>query len=180
MTDAPFIRTADHVAFAVTDLGAACHLYGDVMGGQLIAGGDDPRLGVRTVQYLFPPGVKIELLSPLHDECYLKAFIRRHGEGFHHMTYYVDDVAAAVRRLEAGGYEVVDTDVSRPWWHETFVRPLSGFGALIQLAKPDPPTGPSRDGLSVQDIMTGRVIWHQAQPRYRDETDDGRAAGADA
>ena len=170
MTDTtPIVRRADHVALAVGDLAAACHLYGEVMGGELIAGGDDARLGVRTAQYRFPPGVKVELLQPTRDDSFLRTYIDKHGPGFHHLTFFVHDVAEVAARLEAAGYEVVDTDQSRPYWHETFLRPRSGFGALLQLATPDPPGGPFRADITVEDILAGRLVWHRAQPRLAEE-----------
>jgi methylmalonyl-CoA/ethylmalonyl-CoA epimerase len=165
LTRAGLVRRADHIALAVPDLAAACHLYGDVLGGELIAGGDDAEKQVRTAQYRFPPGIKVELLQPLSPGSYLQRYLDRHGPGFHHLTFFVHDVAATAAALVAAGYEVVDTDLSRPWWQETFVRPRSGFGALLQLATPDPPQGPHRAGITVDDILEGRLVWHRAQPR---------------
>lgn len=162
------VRTFDHVALAVRSLRDACRLFAGLLGGRVVAGGDDEDLGLRSVQLVLPPGVKVELLQPLRADCYLQAYLDRHGEGVHHLTCYVDDVAVAVAAAEAAGFETVDTDLSRPHWRETFVRPRSAFGTLIQLAAPDP--GPTLvEGMTLEDILEGRVVWHRGTSAWRHE-----------
>lgn len=161
----------DHVAIAVPDLAAAIDLHHHQLGGVLIAGGDDDRLGIRTVQLRFEPGTKVELLSPVHEESYLAAYLRKHGPGFHHMTCFVDDIPAAVAQLEAAGFETVDTDTEHEHWRETFIRPSSGFGTLIQLAHTsldwDSPVMPP--DATVDDVIAGRVQWNEARPRWKEQ-----------
>jgi len=161
----------DHVAVAVPDIADAIPLYHGLLGGKLIAGGDDERLGLRTVQLRFDPGTKIELLAPLHEDSYLAAYLRKHGPGFHHMTCFVDDVARAVAELERAGYETVDTSAADEFWQETFVRPSSGFGTLIQLARSTlewtTPVMPA--GATIDDVVAGRILWNEARPRWRED-----------
>lgn len=166
---AGIVERVDHVALAVDDLAGAIRLYHDVLGGQLIAGGDDEGLRIRTVQLRFPPGVKIELLSPLDETSYLAGYLAKHGPGFHHLTCFVRSVPEAVDRLTEAGFEVVDTDLgSKPGWRETFVRPSSGFGALVQLAESDLEwSQPLLPDATVDDVLAGRVVWNDARPVFR-------------
>ena len=133
MTQFPFSKL-DHVSLAVRSVSDACRLFIGVLGADFVGGGDNPNLDVRAVQLVLPPGAKIELLEPLSDESYLARYLDKHGEGIHHITIYVDDVAAAVEALEEAGYALVDTATDAPTWKETFLRPASSFGALIQVA----------------------------------------------
>lgn len=158
----------DHVAIAVSDLEGAVRLYQDVLGGTFIAGGDDESLGIRTVQLRFPPGTKVEFLTPIGEDSYLQRYLDKHGSGFHHLTCFVEDVPTAVRSLEDAGYEVVDTDLTKPGWRETFVRPRSGFGALLQLAESDHEwSTPALPGATAADVIAGRLEWKGARPQFK-------------
>ncbi len=162
----------DHVAIAVSDLAGAVHLYQDVLGGTFIAGGDDESLGIRTAQFRFPPGVKVEFLTPLNEDSYLQRYLSKHGSGFHHLTCFVEDVEVAAKSLEDAGYEVVDTDLTKPGWRETFVRPRSGFGALLQLAESDHEWSvPALPGATADDVLAGRVEWKSARPQFKTTPD---------
>lgn len=165
----PLVRRFDHVAVAVWDLAEAIVLYHDLMGGELIAGGDDEALRIRTVQLKFPPGVKVELMQPLGPESYLHGYLEKHGPGFHHMTCFVPDVTRAAEVLADAGFETVGTRTTEPYWQETYVRPSSGFGTLIQLASTDlqweEPVVPT--GATVDDILGGRLVWTEARPQWR-------------
>ena len=164
------VHRFDHVAIAVRDLARAVLLFRDVLGGRFIGGGDDTSLRIRTLQLQLPPGTKIELMQPLDDHGYLARYLDDRGEGFHHATFFVDDVPTAVAAVEAAGFEVVDTSLTRPSWHETFVRPSSGFGTLIQLAASDLRwSEPIRDDLQAEDVIAGRVVWQDDRPWFRHE-----------
>lgn len=152
------VRSFDHVAIAVHDLARAAHLYGDVLGGDLIRGGDDLELGIRTMQFKLPPGVKVELLTPIGDS-YLSRYLDKHGEGFHHATIFVEDLSAAVAELESEGFELIDVDDSMETWQEAFLRPSSGFGALLQLVATVLDWGVPVDGLTVPGILAGEWRW---------------------
>lgn len=161
----------DHVAIAVHDLAAAVPLYVDLLGGRLIAGGDDENLRIRTVQLRFPPGVKIELLQPLDESSYLARYLAKHGPGFHHMTCFVRDVSEAARRLDTAGFETVDTRTGTGYWDETFIRPSAAFGTLVQLS--DSPltwTEPVMpEGATVADVLAGRIAWNDARPQWKED-----------
>ncbi|MGH9245417.1 MAG: VOC family protein [Acidimicrobiales bacterium] len=163
------VERFDHAAIAVRDLRAAVGLFCGVLGAEMIHGGDDERLGMRTVQLQFPGGSKIELLQPLAPDTRLARFLDTRGEGLHHITFFVDDVADAERALNEAGFETVDTDLRDPDWRETYLRPRSGFGTLIQLADTarDGWTEPT-DAYTVGDVIEGRILWDGADTVWRD------------
>ncbi len=127
----------DHLALAVADARAILPLL-ELLGGTYRTGGHHPTAGFRWIQYDLPAGPKIEILSPLDagdDEHFLNRFLRERGEGPHHVTFKVSDIAAAVSAMRALGYEVVGENLAPASWKEAFVHPRSSHGLLIQLAQ---------------------------------------------
>ena len=152
------VQKFDHIGIAVRDLARAAELYGDVLGGELVRGGDDLELGLRTMQFKFPPGIKVELLTPIGDS-YLARFLDKHGEGFHHATIFVPDVHQAVAELESRGFEVVDFDATMDTWQEVFVRPASGFGALLQIVTSVSDWASPVPGMTRAAVLAGEWRW---------------------
>ena len=162
------LREVDHIAIAVHSLPEALRLFLDTLGGRFITGGDSALDDIRTVQ-LELGGLKIELMQPLGHDSYLQRYLDKHGQGFHHMTVFVADLHEAIAALEADGYEVVDTDDSAPTWRETYLRPRSGLGALIQIVQTDLVwDGTPVPGITLEAVLNGDVQWRQDVPTLRD------------
>ncbi len=157
------IDRVDHIGIAVRSIASAVPLYRDTFGGTLMYGGDDRRLGIRSVVYILA-NFKVEILEPLSSESYLADFIERHGEGFHHITLAVDDVSKTISDLTKSGFEVVDTDLtSRELWQETFIRPSSGFGCLIQIVKTPISWDEQHPTMTIEQVLNGEWLWWQSQ-----------------
>jgi methylmalonyl-CoA epimerase len=133
----PAIHHWDHVGLAMRDPRRAIELFRDVFGGQFIVGGDNLQIGIRSLVFKLPAKVKVEFLSPLYPDSYLAKYLEEHGEGFHHATLFVDDIVSTIQDLEAHGFETVDTKLDDSHWLETFLRPKSTFGCLIQVVQSD-------------------------------------------
>jgi methylmalonyl-CoA/ethylmalonyl-CoA epimerase len=87
-------------------------------------------------------------------------FLEKRGEGLHHITFFVDDVVDAEHALHAAGYETVDTHLEDAGWRETYLRPKSGFGALIQLADTDKDSWTEATAdYTLEEVLAGEVIW---------------------
>lgn len=123
----------DHVAVAVRSIKAAVPLFRDALGGTYLMGSevDD---SWRWIQFTYPSGGKIELLEPLADG-FVSQFLDRYGEGLHHVTFKTDDIEAAIRHLEASGYELTGISLGNEFWREAFLRPSGAHGTLIQVAQ---------------------------------------------
>jgi methylmalonyl-CoA/ethylmalonyl-CoA epimerase len=164
------VRRFDHVAVAVRDLGAASRLFVDLLGAELVAGGDHTGTGLRTMQLRYAAGAKVELLTPLDEDSFLHGFLDKHGEGLHHMTLMVDDVEAAAKDLDAAGVGTVDTVTGTEEWDETFIRPSSAFGTLVQLAASPlewaEPMMP--EGATAADVVAGRLVWKDSRPQWKE------------
>jgi methylmalonyl-CoA/ethylmalonyl-CoA epimerase len=152
------VRSFDHVAVVVRSLRDAVRLYVDTLGGVFVSGADEDPREMRNVQIKLGDR-KLELLQPLTPNCYLNKFLDRFGEGFHHMTLFVDDIYEAARELTEKGYEVVDLDDSDPEWREVYIRPKSGFGTLIQLTDTPLDWQQPRGDCTLEDVLAGRQVW---------------------
>jgi methylmalonyl-CoA/ethylmalonyl-CoA epimerase len=132
----PLIRGAglDHVAVAVRDVARAAGLFRDVLGGEFLYGADIHDQGFRFVQYRFPGGGKVELVTPL-GEGFVSRFLDARGEGVHHVTFKVPDLPAQVERLRAAGLEPVNVNLGNEQWREAFIHPRDAHGVLVQLAQ---------------------------------------------
>jgi methylmalonyl-CoA/ethylmalonyl-CoA epimerase len=164
----------DHVAIAVADLREGVALFGHALGGRFLFGGDNDHQGIRIAQFVLPGGMKIELITALRDDAGVARFLERRGPGVHHITMIFIDVEVAVAHLEAAGYELVDTDLTNPVWREAYVRPRSGCGTLLQLADTTIRWDTPANGIVLDDVLAGRVVFtedeqavlrEQAEPR---------------
>lgn len=136
----------DHVAMATWDARGLSKMLTDVLGATFFDGGDEQHAGFRWLQFVLPGG-KIEVLEPIHREGFLYRFLTKRGEGLHHVTLYVRDLAAAVGALQQAGYNPVDVNLAHAEWKEAFISPREASGSLIQLAQvgdPDAPYSPPR------------------------------------
>lgn len=155
MTSAPRI---DHIAIAVADLRPAVALFHDLFGAEFMHGGDDPSIDIRTVQLRMPPGIKVELMTPTKPTSYLQAFLDKKGQGFHHMTIFVDDVEQTIDDLTVADFGIVDTNLTHPKWRETYLRPSQGFG-LLQIVDSNSDWMTPTTEYTLDDVLEGRIVW---------------------
>ena len=162
----------DHVALATRDCSdALATLIGD-LGGTLLAGGAYSA-GFQSLQVLLgddTAGMKVELLEPFEPEQndFLDRFLTRHGEGPHHLTFKVDDLARTVQRVEAAGYTPVSVDVSDPNWREAFLMPRDAHGTVVQLAESnDPRKSPAEEYRHALEhgVIAEPQFWPDPPPR---------------
>jgi methylmalonyl-CoA/ethylmalonyl-CoA epimerase len=161
------VLAVDHIGIAVNSIPDALRLFVDTLGGEFVSGGDGPNDDMRTVT-LELGGAKIELIQPLGEDSYLQRFIDKHGQGFHHVTVFVEDLFDAIASLERSGYEVVDTNPASPLWQETYLRPRSGFGTLIQIVQTNRGWDEPFEGITLDAILNGDVKWVDDIPTLRD------------
>jgi LAO/AO transport system kinase len=124
----------DHIGVAVTDLEAAIAFYRDALGLEPSAPTDVPTECVRAA--FLPVGdAAIELLEATSPASAIAKSIERRGPGIHHLTLLVDDLQAALDRLQARGARLVDR-APRPGAHGSlvaFIHPQAAQGVLIEL-----------------------------------------------
>lgn len=156
----------DHVGLVVRDAGAAARLFVDTLGGTFTLGGDNHLTHNRVIQIALG-GSKVELLQPLSEESALTTHLARRGEGFHHVTFKVDDLEAAIDRCEEASFPPVGTDLSNPVWRETFLSPRTTGGTLLQLVSSDRDWSRPVDGIELAEVLAGAVEFQDAWPVRR-------------
>jgi methylmalonyl-CoA/ethylmalonyl-CoA epimerase len=151
---ADLIERFDHVSMAVWDIASTLGMV-EALGGEFAGGGDVSDF--RWAQWVLPGGdAKIELVQPHDPEAadhFLVRFLAERGPGWHHVTFKVRDLAAAVRRAREIGFEVVGVDDEGPW-KEAFLHPRSTGGVLVQLAQWTERTGPTP---TLDEVLAGGV-----------------------
>jgi catechol 2,3-dioxygenase-like lactoylglutathione lyase family enzyme len=128
----------DHVALATRDVTPILDLFVGELGGLVLFGGQGP--GFRPMQVRLGDendGMTVELLEPWDTEHndFLERFLARNGDGPHHLTFKVPDLAAALDRARTAGFQPVGVDVSDPDWKEAFLHPREAHGTVVQLAE---------------------------------------------
>jgi methylmalonyl-CoA epimerase len=123
-----------HVGVAVADLDEAVATWGRLFGAELEARETVADQGVETALLRVGDG-RIELLASLEADTPVGKFLDRRGPGMHHVAFEVDDVAAELERLAAGGAELID---ERPragleGREVAFVHPHTTGGVLAEL-----------------------------------------------
>lgn len=126
----------DHVAHAAASIRSLLPVYRDLLGGSFVGGGDNVRVGFRTVQLRYDGGGRVELLEPLEGSDFLDSFLRRNGDGgLHHVTFKVPDLEAALEAADRLGLRPFGVHLDNAVWKEAFLHPREANGALVQLAE---------------------------------------------
>jgi methylmalonyl-CoA/ethylmalonyl-CoA epimerase len=85
---------------------------------------------------------KVELVEPTDPTTGVARFLESRGEGFHHVCFEVDDLAAELQRLAREGVELIDQAPRRgAEGPVAFIHPRAGLGVLVELI--EAPGGPA-------------------------------------
>ena len=99
----------DHLGIAVKSLAAAKSIY-EKLGLQVSPEETVEQEKVRLV--MVPVGEsRLELLEATSDDSAIARFIAKRGEGLHHLSIRVPDLAAAVAKLKAEGVRLVSEEI---------------------------------------------------------------------
>ncbi len=75
---------------------------------------------------------RLELIADLSGASFVKRFLAKRGEGFHHLSIDVDALDPVLARMEADGVRIVDRADLGNGYRTAFVSPRSAHGVLIQ------------------------------------------------
>ncbi len=133
---ADVVERFDHVSMAVRSFDATEPLLA-LMGARHFDGGYEAASDFHWIQYDLPGAGRLELIrtdstDPGH---FINRFLSERGEGLHHLTFKVQDLARARERAIRAGFDVVGFNDTDPAWKELFIHPRSASGVLIQFAE---------------------------------------------
>ncbi|MGA9750829.1 MAG: methylmalonyl-CoA epimerase [Acidobacteriota bacterium] len=123
------------MGIAVEDLAAAGRLYEAL--GLACTGREEVEEQKVTVAF-YPLGeTRLELLQSTDPEGPIGKFIARKGPGLHHLCVEVPNVAAALERLAAEGFQLIDRvpRTGAGGCRVAFVHPKSTGGVLLELSE---------------------------------------------
>jgi methylmalonyl-CoA/ethylmalonyl-CoA epimerase len=125
----------DHVAIGAWSRDDVAGDFTTSLGGREVSRFDIPSWA--GLQLTFAGGIRLEVLQPVENpqDDFLLRFLQRSGVGPHHMTFKVEDIAAALAQLKELGIEPVKVDLSNENWREAFLHPSLGIGTVVQLAQ---------------------------------------------
>ena len=129
------LKRFDHVGIAVWNTDDALLVYRDILGGELLRYKLKGTGGVYDFTQLELGRQKLEFIEPVAEmgESFLTKFLRTKGEGMHHLTFQVNNLADATSYLRDKGLRIVDESFQDPIWMTGFVSPRSARGVLIQI-----------------------------------------------
>lgn len=130
------VKRIAHIGIAVNDLGMAREAYRTLLGLE-----PSPVERVETqsvdVSSIHVDDTSIELTSGISDDSPIAKFIRKRGEGMHHVAFEVDDIHAELARLRAAGIALIDESprLGADGYYVAFIHPRAAGGVLVELCQ---------------------------------------------
>lgn len=129
----------DHIGIAVHSIDEALGFFQDVLGirpeYRRVVGHEQVEVA------MLPVGdTRVELLEATSEESVIARFLRRRGEGVHHLALQVEDVEAAAERVRRSGKRLVRNRVRTGAgnYRYVFVHPGDTAGVLYELLERSP------------------------------------------
>ena len=129
------IPRLDHIGIAVESIEAALPLYRDGLECEASEPIEAPEEQVRLVMVSTGES-RVELLEATSADSPIARFIRKRGQGIHHVAMKVRDLDGVVERLKKSGRRLVTETVQRGGagnYRYVFVHPKSAGGVLLEL-----------------------------------------------
>jgi methylmalonyl-CoA/ethylmalonyl-CoA epimerase len=133
---APLVCGLHHVAIVVESIAAARGVFEQALGLRAaeLEHVADQRVNVLV---LYAGTQRIELVEPASPDSPVSRFLAKKGGGLHHLAWRVEDLQAALARLQSAGVRLIDA-APRPGAHGTriaFVHPAATGGVLMELVE---------------------------------------------
>ena len=124
----------DHVSIGVLDMAKARKVFCEILGGEVLPdAGASVAEGFDWMTFKLG-GKKVELVSPkVPGEGGVGEYLAKYGEGFHHISSAVDDIAEARDYFESKGLRILGYNDEHPSFKHFYLHPKDTFGALIQV-----------------------------------------------
>lgn len=125
----------DHLGIAVKSITAAKSIY-EKLGLAVTAEESVPAEKVKLAMIQIGD-TRLELLEPTSSDSVIAKFIEKHGEGLHHVSLRVPDLAATLQKLKSDKVRLVSDEIKTgAGGHRyVFVHPSCAGGVLLELVE---------------------------------------------
>ena len=126
----------EHVAIAVDNFKEPANFFGDLLG--IDHTSTEEIKNQRVVTDIFDTGEgKIELLKATSDDSPITKFLKKRGQGVHHIAFRVDNLRVALDELSDAGVRLIDREprVGAEGMLIAFLHPDSTRGLLVELCQ---------------------------------------------
>ena len=130
------MNNVDHIGIAVKCIDKSSQYYIETLGLKLLAIEEVVSQNVR-VAFIDAGNIKIELLEPLSEEGPIANFLKKRGEGVHHIAFGVTDIRTRMAELKEKGVQLLQ-DEPKPGAggaEVAFLHPKSSYGVLYELCE---------------------------------------------
>lgn len=126
----------EHIGIAVKNIKDANNLFTKLFGEPHYKTEAVESEGVKTSFFKVGDN-KIELLEATNDDSPIAKFLKKKGEGVHHIAFDVDDIVTEVKRLKKEGFIVLNETPKKGADNKlvVFLHPKSTNGVLIELCQ---------------------------------------------
>lgn len=126
----------EHLGIAVKSLETAIPYWEQLLGTKCYNIETVAEQKVRTAFFKIGQ-TKIELLEPMAEDSPVGKFIEKRGEGVHHIAFAVNDLPAALAKVEKDGIQLIDKAPrgGAEGLNIAFLHPKSTFGVLTELCE---------------------------------------------
>ena len=80
---------------------------------------------------------KVELLESTSETSPIENFLKKRGQGIHHVCFEVDDIRSAIKELKENNIRIINDEpsIGAEGYRIVFIHPKSTGGVLVELAE---------------------------------------------
>jgi methylmalonyl-CoA/ethylmalonyl-CoA epimerase len=126
------IKKVGHIGLAVENIEEARTFFAENFD---LSGAEKENFGELLFSFIPVAGTNLELLQSTQPEGQIAKFIKKRGQGIHHISFEVDDIQGELDRLKTKGLQLINETPYLNAHKElvAFIHPKSTFGILIEL-----------------------------------------------
>ena len=126
----------EHIGIAVKNLDEAIAYYENVLGLKCYKIEEVKDQKVKTAFFKIGE-TKIELLETTDPEGPIGKFIKKRGEGIHHIAFAVNNISESLKEAESKGIKLINSSPKKgaDGFNIAFLHPRSTFGVLTEFCE---------------------------------------------
>lgn len=130
------MKKIEHIGIAVKDITKSNELFASLFNKSHYKIEDVVSEGVKTSFFQVGPN-KIELLEATDSDSPIAKFIKKKGEGIHHIAFAVENLKDEIKRLKKEGFHILNETPKKGADNKmvAFIHPKSTNGVLIELCQ---------------------------------------------